>query len=602
MTISTTDSRISYNGNGVTTFFSFPYRFLANGDLVVVEVSSAGVETVKTLTTHYTIAGAGDDAGGSVTMLTAPASGTRLIIYRDTDIVQETDYISGDPFPAETHERALDRLTMIAQEIGSDADRAIKVPVGDSSSFSTTLPAAANRLDKFIAFNSSTGAMELSSLTMTQLASAVAAAYAAGSTADAVTYTPTGTGAVARSVQAKLRDMPQSLGDYSTTANAIASGGVFTKTGGLSADVWLWSRNLTGSKAVGADATLQGYSPSGYQFDIFTDDADADTDFMIGFRVRHQFGGSAMKGGREALSGTGWLTAASNSGNTNRNYVGLQGKMLAQSGDGGTNTGAGALGAIFGTGGAAYAYAAATNLLGIEGAEFNTFTEAGSSAKHMAGISIVGCQATRGATIDAGIRIGAQAAVGVFGPHVGWKWGVVFTDENGADPLYSGSTLIGTQFQVTKTILRGIDLSQFTMTEYILRGIYSKLTENTLSLGDDSGFSTLNIAGVSTNASLILAGKGTGSVYFRGGDGTNILRGDRVATSVNYLAVTPAVTTGSPALGAVGSDTNIDLLLQGKGTGLVRFGTHTGGADTTSNGYITVRDAAGNTRKLMTTA
>ncbi len=45
MTISTTDSRISYNGNGVTTVFSFPYRFLANGHLVVVSVSSAGVET-----------------------------------------------------------------------------------------------------------------------------------------------------------------------------------------------------------------------------------------------------------------------------------------------------------------------------------------------------------------------------------------------------------------------------------------------------------------------------------------------------------------------------------------------------------------------------
>ncbi|HNI35894.1 MAG TPA: hypothetical protein PLV93_10865, partial [Microthrixaceae bacterium] len=156
MTISTTDSRISYNGNGVTTVFSFPYRFLANGDLVVVSVSSTGVETVKTLTTDYTLTGAGDDAGGSVTMLVAPASGTRLIIYRDTDITQETDYISGDPFPAETHERALDRLTMIAQEIGSDADRSIKVPVGDSSSLSTTLPAAASRVDKFIAFNSST--------------------------------------------------------------------------------------------------------------------------------------------------------------------------------------------------------------------------------------------------------------------------------------------------------------------------------------------------------------------------------------------------------------------------------------------------------------
>jgi hypothetical protein len=43
MTISTTTSRISYNGNGVTTVFSFPYRFLTNGDLVVLSVSAAGV-------------------------------------------------------------------------------------------------------------------------------------------------------------------------------------------------------------------------------------------------------------------------------------------------------------------------------------------------------------------------------------------------------------------------------------------------------------------------------------------------------------------------------------------------------------------------------
>ena len=205
MTISTTESRISYNGNGVTTVFAFPYRFLANGDLVVLAVSAAGVETVKTLTTDYTLTGAGDDAGGSVTMLVAPASGTRLVIYRDTEVVQETDYISGDPFPAETHERALDRLTMIAQEIGSDADRSIKVPVGDSSSLTTTLPAAANRLDKFIVFDAVTGEVELSTITLTQLASAVAAAYASGSTADAVTFLQAGTGAVSQSVQAVLR-------------------------------------------------------------------------------------------------------------------------------------------------------------------------------------------------------------------------------------------------------------------------------------------------------------------------------------------------------------------------------------------------------------
>src|SRR5690606_13017232 len=110
MTISTTSSRISYNGNGVTTIFAFPYRFLNQGHLVVVSIDSLGAETVKTITTHYTVSGAGDPAGGSVTMLTAPATGTRLVIYRDTDVTQETDYVSGDPFPAESHETALDKL------------------------------------------------------------------------------------------------------------------------------------------------------------------------------------------------------------------------------------------------------------------------------------------------------------------------------------------------------------------------------------------------------------------------------------------------------------------------------------------------------------
>lgn len=178
MTISTTASRISYNGNGVTTVFSFPYRFLANGDLVVVEVSATGVETVKTITTHYTLTGAGDDAGGSVTMLVAPASGTRLVIYRDTEVVQETDYTSGDAFPAESHERALDRLTMILQEKtpgAAGATRAIQIPIGDPGDVNTVLPPSIARLDKFLVFDATTGSVEVSSFTQTTVADTIAA-------------------------------------------------------------------------------------------------------------------------------------------------------------------------------------------------------------------------------------------------------------------------------------------------------------------------------------------------------------------------------------------------------------------------------------------
>lgn len=286
MTISTTTARTTYNGNGITTVFSIPFRFLTNGDIVVVSVSAAGVETTKTLTTDYTLTGAGDDAGGSVTMLVAPAVGTRLIIYRDTDIVQETDYISGDPFPAETHERALDRLTMIAQEIGSDADRAIKVPVGDSSSLSTTLPAALSRLDRFLVFDATTGATELSTVTQTQVASAVAAAYSAGgSTADAVIHTPEGVDAAPLSVQAYLRALSVSvkafgaLGDGATDdTDAIqaaltenAGGSVYIPEGtfpccdlSVPAETFVWgpgilSKNANGDliSSIGVHAVLE---------------------------------------------------------------------------------------------------------------------------------------------------------------------------------------------------------------------------------------------------------------------------------------------------------------------------------------------------------
>ena len=172
MTISTTDSRISYNGNSVTTVFSFPYRFLANGDLVVVSVDAAGVETVKTITTDYTVTGAGANAGGSVTMIVAPVTGTRLVIYRDTEVVQETDYTSGDAFPAESHERALDRLTMIMQEKtpgAAGATRAIQIPIGDPTTALTTLPPSIARLGKFLIFSEATGSVMVSSFSWTQV-------------------------------------------------------------------------------------------------------------------------------------------------------------------------------------------------------------------------------------------------------------------------------------------------------------------------------------------------------------------------------------------------------------------------------------------------
>lgn len=129
MTISTQETKISYNGNGVTTEFAFPYRFLSNSHIVVIRVAANGVGTTLVLNTDYTLTGAGDDAGGTVTLNVAPAADQRLVIYRQVPMTQETDYVSGDSFPAETHEEALDKLTMITQQHSEALSRAVTLSI-----------------------------------------------------------------------------------------------------------------------------------------------------------------------------------------------------------------------------------------------------------------------------------------------------------------------------------------------------------------------------------------------------------------------------------------------------------------------------------------
>lgn len=129
MTISSTQTRISYNGNGITTEFSFPFLFPLASDLQLRLVASTGAVTLLILNTNYTVTGAGDDSGGAVTLNVAPAVGERLVINRILELTQEIDYITGDPFPAQTHERGLDRLTMLVQQHDERLDRTLQLPV-----------------------------------------------------------------------------------------------------------------------------------------------------------------------------------------------------------------------------------------------------------------------------------------------------------------------------------------------------------------------------------------------------------------------------------------------------------------------------------------
>lgn len=204
MTIPSAVYRNDYNGNDVTTVFAYNFKIQNTSQIEVILVSSAGVETTQTLTTHYTVSGVGT-SGGNVTMTTAPATGEKLVIRRTMPYLQETDYVSGDPFPAETHENALDELTIADQAQNEALARCIQAP--DQEASIGKLPIVSVRANNMAAFTAG-GDLTNTDFSTNDVRTLVNS-YSSGSAvsdASAITYTPAGTGAVATNVQAKLRE------------------------------------------------------------------------------------------------------------------------------------------------------------------------------------------------------------------------------------------------------------------------------------------------------------------------------------------------------------------------------------------------------------
>ena len=157
MTVSTTIIKNFHNGNGSATNFAYQFRILQDTDLlVIIRTNSTGAETTKTLSTHYTVAGAGDASGGSITFTAGniPASGETVVIRRNVPQTQAIDYIANDPFPAETHEEGLDRGTMVAQQVAEESDRSIKLSRTNTMNSTEFTVGATDRANKVLAFDS----------------------------------------------------------------------------------------------------------------------------------------------------------------------------------------------------------------------------------------------------------------------------------------------------------------------------------------------------------------------------------------------------------------------------------------------------------------
>ena len=158
MTVTAEDREAGpFNGNDVATSFAFEFKVFEDTDLRVVETVGA-VESVLTLGSDYSVtlnADQDDDPGGSVSymvagVVTALPAGRSLTIDSRVPRTQSLD-LSASGMP-KSIEEALDKLTILAQELYRYALRVMLQPLSDSEPIGE-LPTAASRANKYLAFD-----------------------------------------------------------------------------------------------------------------------------------------------------------------------------------------------------------------------------------------------------------------------------------------------------------------------------------------------------------------------------------------------------------------------------------------------------------------
>jgi hypothetical protein len=126
--------------------YAFTFEILAATDIEVYKG-----DTLLTLTTDYTVT-INPNGTGSVTLV-ATAGTDNITIIGARAIQRTTDFVTGGDLFASTLNTELDSLTIFAQQNAESVERSIKAPETDPTTINMTLPVAADRANKGLAFD-----------------------------------------------------------------------------------------------------------------------------------------------------------------------------------------------------------------------------------------------------------------------------------------------------------------------------------------------------------------------------------------------------------------------------------------------------------------
>ena len=154
MTVTNQKREIKYIGDGITTVWTYDFVILAAGDVLVVVINDSTSIREVIDAEDYTIAGLGEEAGGTVTYPKAgtPLSTTQsIVIQRNTVKTQEITVSNQTAYDAGVVEKVWDKGILIDQDNMGNDSTDISFPVGDDAC--PTLPGVEERKDKCFCFD-----------------------------------------------------------------------------------------------------------------------------------------------------------------------------------------------------------------------------------------------------------------------------------------------------------------------------------------------------------------------------------------------------------------------------------------------------------------
>ena len=171
---------IRYTADGAKTAYDFPFPVFASEDLFVY---FDGAQQFS----GFTVSGAGETEGGTVTFDTAPANGVTVRLERCMPVERLTDFLEGGDFSARSINTELDFLTAAIQQVARDQESMLRYDPSENPS-ELTLPARNLRAGQVLGFDGAGNPVPVST----------------EGTMAAPDYTATGTGAVTRTIPDKL--------------------------------------------------------------------------------------------------------------------------------------------------------------------------------------------------------------------------------------------------------------------------------------------------------------------------------------------------------------------------------------------------------------